>query len=83
LLGAPSDNRSDDIPSLEPFEHGRLFGGKQQARIPWMHRVERLFVGIQDENLGHGFIAPLRASGFPGNGGLDKVIRRHILKALP
>jgi hypothetical protein len=37
----------------EPFEHCRLPGREQEARIARMHRVEWLSVGIDDEYFGH------------------------------
>jgi hypothetical protein len=43
-----------------------------------MDGIQWLFIGINDKNVTQVF-APLRASGFPGNGGLDKVRKRFLV----
>ena len=46
-----------------------------------MDGIQWLFIGINDKNVTQVF-APLRASGFPGNGSLDNVQSGLTLQAL-
>jgi hypothetical protein len=64
------------------LQYSCLPSGEEQSRLSWMDRVQRLLLGIDDENVTQ-FLAPfpLRASGYPGNGSLDDVRERFNVKS--